>query len=656
MHKYLFSIIFCLIIFAIPSASQVITWAQTNNSLSGNVNDLAHQNGIIYAGTVAGVHKTADLGGTWQLMTQGLTNTRVFALTIKNDNELYCGTQGGIFYSADQGASWTAKNTGLRDKFITTLNYKGGDTIYAGTLYTGMFMSSNGGNSWDSVAGEFSNKAVNAIGIRHTGEIYVGTTSGLYRSDIKGKNFITMTNNLPEKQNVYAISIRSNGIVYFGTRDGQIWRTTNNGNSWTKQLDLKANIQIYNILLAKNGAVLATSYGNGVYRSNDNGDSWQQINNGLSNKYAMSLAQHKDGNYFVATWGNGVFRGFEPPINTIASGTYCAGSFISVEYKIVNGFTFNAGNEFIVQLSDSGGSFTKAVEIGRIQSTVEGTIVCKIPDNTKSGSGYKVRVTGTSPSQIGSSSDDIIINALPGTRIVGKIKVCINSIEQYSVNSEANARSEWYVTGGTIKSPATTDTIDVEWHYAEDAMVMLVRNNFITGCRDTSFINIQFWPQPEKPTITRMGDLLVSSSNTGNQWYRNGVLLDGETDKVLDLKGVAGLYTVQATDQNGCISSISDIFDYNVNSVGNDNFYYGVNVYPSPTSGLINAEININMPANVSVEIYNLNGEKIESRDLGLLDSKSINKIELIDYPEGTFYMKFNVGKEVIFRRIIIIK
>ena len=39
---------------------------------------------------------------------------------------------------------------------------------------------------------------------------------------------------------------------------------------------------------------------------------------------------------------------------------------------------------------------------------------------------------------------------------------------------------------------------------------------------------------------------LTSSSATGNQWYRNGALLGGETQQTL-VASIAGSYTVTAT-------------------------------------------------------------------------------------------------------------
>lgn len=59
---------------------------------------------------------------------------------------------------------------------------------------------------------------------------------------------------------------------------------------------------------------------------------------------------------------------------------------------------FNADNQFIAQLSNSGGSFASATNIGSWSGTaLSGTINGAIPANTASGNGYRIRVISTSP-------------------------------------------------------------------------------------------------------------------------------------------------------------------------------------------------------------------------------------------------------------------
>src|SRR5204863_420687 len=69
----------------------------------------------LYAGTLGGVFKSTDAGGSWTAITTGLTNLEVQAIAIdpSTPTTLYAGTGGGMFKSTDAGGSWTAMNAGL---------------------------------------------------------------------------------------------------------------------------------------------------------------------------------------------------------------------------------------------------------------------------------------------------------------------------------------------------------------------------------------------------------------------------------------------------------------------------------------------------------------------------------------------------------------
>ena len=115
------TLLILLLIVSSLAWSQKIIWKQTDKSLNGNVNIIASQTGAIYAGTVAGLHRTTDGGASWELLNAGLKNTKVYSIGVLNDNDLFCGTLGGIFFSSNKGNSWTEVNSGLTDKFIQTI-------------------------------------------------------------------------------------------------------------------------------------------------------------------------------------------------------------------------------------------------------------------------------------------------------------------------------------------------------------------------------------------------------------------------------------------------------------------------------------------------------------------------------------------------------
>ncbi len=67
--------------------------------------------------------------------------------------------------------------------------------------------------------------------------------------------------------------------------------------------------------------------------------------------------------------------------------------------------TFNAGNNYIAQLSDASGSFATAVNIGTLTSSANtGVISFTIPAGTSSGNNYIIRVISDNPSVVGSNS------------------------------------------------------------------------------------------------------------------------------------------------------------------------------------------------------------------------------------------------------------
>lgn len=76
------------------------------------------------------------------------------------------------------------------------------------------------------------------------------------------------------------------------------------------------------------------------------------------------------------------------------------------------------------------------------------------------------------------------------------------------------------------------------------------------ACGDTSSVVVRVLPGPAAPTVTRSGAVLSSSALTGNQWYRDNVLLPGATSRTLTAT-TNGAYSVTATVTTGVTSCTS---------------------------------------------------------------------------------------------------
>ena len=117
-------------------------------------------------------------------------------------------------------------------------------------------------------------------------------------------------------------------------------------------------------------------------------------------------------------------------------------------------------------------------------------------------------------------------------------------------------------------------------------------------------ISRTFCVNPVKPIVRQNGNELTSTSVSGNQWYKNGDIISGATEKSLVI-GDDGIYSVQVSI-DGCRSEISDEFDGIVTGLTGINVY-GVKAYPNPTTSWISFK-----PANeykeIKLQIMDLSG------------------------------------------------
>ena len=83
-------------------------------------------------------------------------------------------------------------------------------------------------------------------------------------------------------------------------------------------------------------------------------------------------------------------------VGAITGSPFCACSTFNIPFTSTG--TFNAGNVYTAQLSDSTGSFATPTTIGTLASTANaGTIACTIPCNAVSGSLYQVQIVSSNP-------------------------------------------------------------------------------------------------------------------------------------------------------------------------------------------------------------------------------------------------------------------
>jgi len=159
-----------------------------------------------------------------------------------------------------------------------------------------------------------------------------------------------------------------------------------------------------------------------------------------------------------------VYRWIPTSLTCTVPGTnYCGGNTVNVTYSSTS-LTFNAGNQFTVQLSDATGSFASPTTIGSLFSTAtSGTIVCTIPTNQTAGIGYRIRVVSSNTAFTGTDNGvnitinpqvtpSVTISANPGNSICAGTSVTFSAS---ITNGGPSPTYQWKVNNVNVATTAT---------------------------------------------------------------------------------------------------------------------------------------------------------------------------------------------------------
>ncbi len=150
---------------------------------------------------------------------------------------------------------------------------------------------------------------------------------------------------------------------------------------------------------------------------------------------------------------------------------------------------------------------------------------------------------------------------------------------------------------------------------------------------------------PPKPTITSEGGLLISSSNSNNQWLRNGVEIPGAINKGFTATE-AGSYSVKVT-VNGCSTESDPTM-----IVGTEEgFSSDVTIFPNPSGSVVNIEF-VSTGGQARAELYSLTGVKKLSALLPSKKGRCRAQINLKGYADGMYVVFITTGTSVVVKKL----
>ncbi|MBC8988382.1 gliding motility-associated C-terminal domain-containing protein, partial [Pedobacter sp. N36a] len=217
--------------------------------------------------------------------------------------------------------------------------------------------------------------------------------------------------------------------------------------------------------------------------------------------------------------------------------------------------TFCAGGAVVLKTTTLADSYQWYKGLSLITGATQQTYTA-----TESGN-YSVKITSISCESPASNPIPVTVNPIPDAAVItaeGQTTFCAGGA--VVLTSSATAGNQWFKDGNPITG-ATGQT-----HIVRESgkyTVIVTLTNCLSPESARAIITLN--PIPAAPTITATNHavfcegghvILTSSENTGNQWYKNGILIPGAIDKNYTAT-TPGDYSLGFKNSNGCASPIS---------------------------------------------------------------------------------------------------
>lgn len=147
-------------------------------------------------------------------------------------------------------------------------------------------------------------------------------------------------------------------------------------------------------------------------------------------------------------------------------------------------------------------------------------------------------------------------------------------------------------------------------------------------------------------SITMDGTTLTSNYESGNQWYVDGVAVDGANGKSFEVQK-SGVYTVVVN--TGTCTTTSEAREVNIlGTENNDNF---IRIYPNPSPDKVFVEVRY--PGEAGVDLITTTGVEVRTTTLSGNDNLKTATFDITSLPDGMYLIKVRAGANIITKKIL---
>jgi hypothetical protein len=247
---------------------------------------------------------------------------------------------------------------------------------------------------------------------------------------------------------------------------------------------------------------------------------------------------------------------------------------------------------------------------------------------------------------------EVLIDSIPETAgpITGDTELCRGRRGHLYTVPEIRGSTAyiWTLPNGTIDTTILNEySLTIDSTIVGDVIKVKGSNPYCAG--EESTLNLTIYEVPPRPTISLNNGVLYSDAPEGNQWYKDGIAIEGAIEQTYTPTDAAN-YFVKVT-LNGCTSVASNPERYPPVGLETERFSTQVHIYPNPATGELTIEFEKQQTTGTTIELFDISGKVVYTTTIN--PGETQHQINLSSFEEGLYFIRISNTDYTVTKKVI---